>query len=525
MGPAEHEAVRQGAGGGLLRGRLGWALRKKAAPGFPEPGLSWAGLWEKALSSHDRDVSAFLAALRTAAGETGTAVGVLAAAPPSLWLALDGAVRRSCAVTVPENARGLRLVLQSMDRDGRRREAAVLALAQERGAAVAYALALRCVDWVKPVREAARVALLAHLEPDEGVPAVQMLLRLQDRARAEGVLEEFRAALTDPVRRRTVRRLAADEDRRARRFGMELALELGEYVRGDLVRTALRDEDQVCRGLCAQALLEMDPDQAGRLMWARSAAVRRLAVAALPDDVPAARLVGPLADRSRMVREEARWRLYDRGEPPVEVYRRQLQRCGSRTPAHLVAGLAAGLGECGDANADDIPLLARLASREAHPWDREAAGPVWPPAVRRAAVRALGRLARGEELLKLLVPLLGDETPSVAREAFDALLPVAAEVPEEASRAALGRPEAAVRRAALRLVRASGPWRRVEVDLELAADPRPEVVAEARADLRLWLGRQVCSRAEPERLRRIRELLAAAGLPEPLRREMAFVVR
>jgi hypothetical protein len=243
-----------------------------------------------------------------------------------------------------------------------------------------------------------------------------------------------------------VRALAADDDPPTRRFGVELALELGEYVRGDLLRTALRDPDQACRRLCAQRLLELDPEQAGRLLGSRSAVVRELAVAALPDDVPAARLVGPLADRARIVRAQARWRLYSRGEPPVDVYRKQLLKCGPATPARLAAGLATGLGECGEAC--DVALLRRLAGPRP---------PAWAPLVRRAAAGAIGRLAKPADRVTLLAPLALDPDPGVAREVFEALLSVAGSVPPEIIRFGRTRTEPAVRRAADRLLRAAGP--------------------------------------------------------------------
>jgi HEAT repeat protein len=191
---------------------------------------------------------------------------------------------------------------------------------------------------------------------------------------------------------------------------MELALEIGAYVRGDLLRTALHDRDPVCRRLCARRLLELDPDQAGRLLWARSAVVRELAVLALPDDVPAARLLTPLTDRARVVRAQARWKLWSRGEPPAAVYRRELARYGPGTPPRLGAGLAAGLGECGDTS--DVPRLLRLASL-----------PGATPAVRRAAVRAAARLAHPGELPPLLGAFANDPDPAVAREAKAALEP------------------------------------------------------------------------------------------------------
>ncbi len=485
--------------------------------------MPWRYLVLAAAGGRAGEADELLGALRTATGtERAAGLRALVEAPPGLWPVLDQRTRaHHWFGGGPDDLLGL--VLRSMVRDGRVREDAVRGLTGVPGPAATCALALRTVDWVVPVRQRAREALRARLDPDEVVAAARLLLRLGGRVRAGDVLEEFRAALTVPAQRRSVRRLAGDTDRRTRRFGVELALELGEYVRGDLVRTALHDRDQVCRRLCAQRLLELDPDQAGRLMWARSAAVRELAVDALPDDVPATRLVAPLADRSRMVRAQARWKLYKRGEPPVEVYRRQVRRCGRTTPAHLVAGLAAGLGECGDAS--DLPLLARLATREPHPWEPEERGPVWPPVVRRAAVRAVGRLASPDDRCRLLLPLVDEPEPSVVREVLDALRPVAGAVPVGPVRAAVDRPEPAVRRAALRLLRAAGPWQRMEIDLELAAGRQPEAAAEARDDLRAWLSRQVYSRPDRDRLPRLRRLLGDADLPESMRRVLAVVLR
>lgn len=394
-----------------------------------------------------------LAELRVVAGsgegaayDREAALKALGEAEPGLWLSLDRAARAVQGVQplAAGEADPLRLLLAAMDRDGRTRQAAVEGLAHTGGPLVATALALRTADWVDPVRERAVGALALRSAPDEAAAAVRILLRLRGRRRAVGALEAYREVLAAPEARRAVRALAADGEPPTRRFGVELALELGEFVRGDLVRTALRDPDQRCRRLCAQRLLELDPDQAGRLLWARSAAVRELAVAALPEDVPAARLTAPLADPARIVRAQARWRLYSRGEPPALTYRRQLVRCGPQSPPRLVAGLALGLGECGDGT--DVPLLLRLV--------REARTP-WSPAVRRAAVRAVGRLAPREGLLGLLGPLATDADPGVAREAFEALARVAGEVPPETVWFGRTRPEPAVRKAAERLRRSA----------------------------------------------------------------------
>lgn len=448
---------RWGRGRFMEEARLLRRRRKQVTMAAAGDVARWSGLCRAAATGDRRAVGALLAELRTAAWggspyDRGAAIDELLKAPPGLWLYLDrfardggrtgGAGPAARSAAPPGGGDLLRLLVASLDRDGHLRQAAVAGLAATGGPLAVGALVIRTTDWVPQVREPALAALHRRTAPDEAAAAVRLLVRLRGRCRSEGVAEAYAEVLSAPERRRSVRALAADDDPLTRRFGMELALRLGEYVPGDLLRAALRDPDQVCRRLCAQRLLEIDPEQAARLLRSRSAAVRELAVAALPDDVPAVRLVGPLGDRARVVRAQARWRLYSRGEPPVEVYRRHLGKPLRALPERLVAGLVTGLGECGDAA--DVPLLAKLL--------QSRHGPV----VRRAAARALGRLAKPQDLIPLLGPLALDHDPGVAREAFEALVRVADQVPAETLWVGRTRPEPAVRRAAERLLKAAG---------------------------------------------------------------------
>ena len=415
----------------------------------------WTAWCARALDTRRaEDARALLTELRTAqaAGppqDRTAALDALNRAPAPLLLLLDRYARPNAPSpkpSAPERpADLLRLLLDSLDARGRTREAAVGALAALGGPLSAAALALRAADWVPEVRTRAVAALMTRTAPDEVAPAVRVLLGLGARSRAEGLLAAYSAVLSEPVHHRAVRALAADGDPPVRRFGVELALDLGEYVRGDLLRTALHDRDQVCRRLCAQRLLELDPEQAGRLLWARSAGVRELAVAALPADVPATRLTAPLADRARMVRAQARWKLYQREEPPAEVYRKQLRKAvKSDAEPRLLGGLAVGLGECGDAA--DAALLARLLTDPR-------------PLVRRAAARGVGRLAKPYELVPLLGPLANDPDQGVARQVFEALTRVPHEVPPETLWIGRTRTEPAVRRLAERIsARARRPY-------------------------------------------------------------------
>lgn len=422
-----------------------WGRRDRGV----EVAAVWAGWCGAAGGGGSGEVEALLGRLlalpaQGAATERRAALTALTQAPPRLLLLLDRAARREGG-HAPGQAPGgdvLGLLLRSFAADGHVRQAAVEGLACRGGPAAVAGLALRSADWVDPVRSRATAALLARSAPEEVAAAVRVLLRLEGRSRARALLADYRGLLCRPPHRRALRALAADGDRAARRFGMALALELGEYGCGDLLHAALCDHDHECRTLCAQRLLDLDPGQADRLLQARDAAVRELAVAALPADVPATRLVVPLADRARRVRATARWQLYGRGEPPSAVYRRQLGRAGRTTPVRLLAGLAYGLGECGDAA--DVPALMRLLDPH-----RPAEA-----AVRRAAVHAVGRLAPREELVRLLRPLARDPDPAVAREVFEAwALRAPAAVPPELRRSGTAHPEPAVRRAAARIGR------------------------------------------------------------------------
>lgn len=424
------------------------ALRAAQAPQATDTARWTAGCARVLDTRRPEDARALLTELRRAlaAGlpqDRTAALAVLTRAPAPLLLLLDRHARPSASRTEPgsqspeRSADLLRAVLDSLDARGRTREAAVEALAVRGGPLSAAALAVRAADWVPEVRARAAATLMTRTAPDEVAAAVRVLLALGARSRADGLLAAYRKVLSEPAHRRAVRALAADDDPPARRFGVELALDLGEYVRGDLLRTALHDHDQVCRRLCAQRLLELDPEQAGRLLWARGAGVRELAVAALPADVPATRLLAPLADRTRMVRAQARWKLYQRGEPPADVYRRQLRKAVKADAApRLLGGLAAGLGECGDAA--DAALLARLLTDPR-------------PVVRRAAARGVGRLAKPYELVPLLGPLANDSDQRVAREVFEALSRVPHEVPPETLWIGRTRTEPAVRRLAERI--------------------------------------------------------------------------
>ncbi len=173
-------------------------------------------------------------------------------------------------------------------------------------------------------------------------------------------------------------------------------------------------------------------------MGARRAGVRELAVAALPADVPADAAGGaagrPGQDGAGAGPLEALPARRSRPRRSTASNSRKAVAAGAEP--RLLAGLAAGLGECGDA-ADAAELARLLADPRA--------------GVRRAAARGVRRLARPSELVPLLGPLANDPDPGVAREVFEGLARVPHEVPPETLWIGRTRTEPAVRRLAERI--------------------------------------------------------------------------
>lgn len=328
--------------------------------------------------------------------------------------------------------------------DGRIREAAL----EEARTAVELRplLAVRCSDWVGPVRERARV-LLAELPGSALLPLAELILLLSRRSRggfARSLLE--RALREGPAA--DVVALMAHQDRATYRLAHRIAVERGLLTPAELAATAATCGDVTLQDLCAEAAVAAvaaAPGEAPRAGGEAAAVLDRLLTARAPRvraaGVTALRRAGRhgaaepfLADRSAVVRACARYVLRQGGVDPLPLYR---ALCAD--PA-AYPGAAAGLGECGE-RATDAGTLWALAG---HPL----------PAVRLHAVtglRALEAVVR-----ERLTPLLDDPSPAVVRAATRALLPEAAGIPAALLRERTGPDRArAVRVAAERLLRAA----------------------------------------------------------------------
>lgn len=387
------------------------------------------------------------------------------------------------------------LGLASLDRSGFVREAAVDALCRRPERCSTAFLLLRANDWVEPVaRRAAdelrRRATSRPLDLAHHLPLVDALLVAGRRPLRPLAAEILRVLREEPGQASLLAALSGSADLRVRRAAFRELAAVGRAGDPDVVELVLGDRDAGLRLALARWARAALPAEAAlwrRLERDRQPAVRRLAVlaaAALPDAVP--HLKPWLVDPNRSVRELVRFVLARAGSSDaLEVYR---LGCATERPP---PGAIAGLGEVGAP--EDAEVLERFL----------VDGQV---AVRREAVRGLGRLLPEADLRRLL-PFVDDPAPSVSRAAAAALERAA--VDEEVLLAAGHRsylaPHAA--RARLRLIARAGGWRAAVLLLEASTLPAfASVGADIERRLTRWVARSrqrfvAPSRAEAERLR------------------------
>ncbi|MFF5126860.1 hypothetical protein ACFY41_07930 [Streptomyces syringium] len=401
------------------------------------------------------------------------------------WIALDLGIRRRSSSwpwsdTLPSMAwvragepaaNEPSLAVALCHPDGRIRQAALV-----RGAAVPALLplvAVRCADWVAPVRAQARELLCAALaEPDPATLAAVTAVVLRTARRRQG---EWAQQLVVETLRRADDELAdallGSRDRATRRLAHRIAIGRERFSPARLAHLAATDDDVVVQDLCADAALARTGD--GRhdeilrpLLGSRHSRVRAAGVTALGRTGRAGEAAAFLADRSGVVRACARWVLRQHGRDPLSHYR---EACADPAGA-VLPGAVAGLGECG--TRADAGLLRPLLT---HP-----SGPVRARAV--GALRTLG--AADPAWLR---PLLDDPSASVAREASVALLPYAGELPVAWlwERLAVDRPRH-VRTAAYRLLSEHRGTVPLRCHLSLLDDPEPGLRGRARAAVPRW---------------------------------------
>ncbi|MFD5621784.1 hypothetical protein [Streptomyces yangpuensis] len=355
-------------------------------------------------------------------------------------------------------------------------------------------VAVLTTDWAAPVRDRARALLERTLDarPESTLRAVTPLaLRLGRRDRGGWILDLFEETLRRQAEAATpswwhlpgpsappagpvdavLTGLLGSPDRRARQFAVRLALTgPGRADAPECARRAAAETDPATAALWTDAAMAASCSGSGDdavidlLTGARIPAVRAAGVTALRRAGRAAEGVGHLADRSGFVRACARWLVTQDGGDAHEHYRWLVSDPAGPSP-YAVAGLA----ECG--RDEDTDLLRGLV---AHP-----AGPV------RAA--ALAGLRRREAVVadSVLLALLDDPAPSVAREASLALLPAVRRLdPAHLAERLDVRGPLHVRHAAFRLLRARGGIHALRASVALVDDWHPRTRETARAAVR-----------------------------------------
>ncbi|MFF9913022.1 hypothetical protein [Streptomyces sp. NPDC013457] len=356
------------------------------------------------------------------------------------------------------------LALALCDPDGRVREAAL-----DRAwdtAPLLPLVAIRCADWVGPVRERARDVLRAAL-PGVGPSAMTVLaaviLRISGRSRGDAARAALERALLGGGTA-VLEAMLTSEDRATRRLAHRVAVARGHFPGERLAAIAATDGDVVIQDICSEAALATTGPRTTdavllALLGSRQGRVRSAGVTALHRSGRNGEAERFLFDRSGLVRACARWVLRQAGTDPRAVYR---ARCaGDSVPDHAPLGLA----EC-EARQAAVPLLWELTRHPA-------------PGVRASAVAGLC-VVDAVDAVRLL-PLLDDPSPRVVRATSTALLPHVDRLPaaELRHRTSAGRPSHE-RKAALRLLQAQGGPDCLEAARALTDDPDPEIGARAR---------------------------------------------
>lgn len=383
--------------------------------------------------------------------------------------------------------------------DGRTRQRALAQETLPLGArALIPLLVVRCSDWAAPVRVAAQAALtdvLASSGPAELARAAVMAWSCEGRQRGEDAVRIVAACLAGAAPE-VWSGLLTDPDHRVRRRALSAAVDLDRCETAQLLALAASDPDVVVARHAAEQLLRSfvppgtdTPATAQaesvlrRLLASRVSAVRAVTVTVLrraqrPD------LAEPFtADRSKQVREIARWVLRSHGQDPAPVCRARL----ARPSGEITPGVIAGLAECGDVTGPQAADLLRPQLTHQR------------PGVRAAVLRALGTMQPpAVTSAELLAVMDHDPATRVQRTAATLLEAAAATVPRQRLNDLLA-PErpAPLRAQAARIIRAAGTWDRLELNLQLLHDADPALAAAAHRDVRAWATSAAAAHSRP----------------------------
>jgi hypothetical protein len=416
-------------------------------------------------------------------------LAMLSVAGAKTWIGLDRALRTP-AVTYGAETTGAKVglladerlscLVAACSRDGRWRESAVASLAMRTDGLLLPVLVVRTADWVPEVGERARRSLAAALRSADTpalLAAASVAVAIGSWVRGghavEAVAGTLRAA-PDEV----LASARGHQDVGMRRLAYRLWLESGCSRHEDVMHAALREQDGLCRLLCAQwlvaeAVRDRRVDVLEGLLEGGGAKVGIEALTALVKLGRHEAGAAHLAHRSAMMRATAQWAVRRADRSAAAIYRNAL---AADPPAGRTRALVAGLGECG--THQDLDVLLPFLE---HP----------SPRARAEAVRAVRRLGGS---LTRIAGMLADPAPVVVRAVKQALRSEPDAVPAERLwelLAADAPPH--VRLGAYEQLREKDTWTRVHVDLHLLAAHDAELSNRAHADLIDWTRRSAAT--------------------------------
>ena len=414
---------------------------------------------------------------------------------------------------------------------GHVRQASIERLSRQRDGVEVPFLIARLNDWVRPVRAAAKLTVLARfVESQKGdlargrelLACLPLFERLRDLGRDDHapIYAAFEALLVHPTFAPVL-----DEGMNAKRRDVRFrcftkAIERSEENTQRVLSRALVDRDASIRLWAARVALKRLRGEELRTVVEvmrrdPSAPVRNEATFALatkiePSDREAIECA--LLDASGTVRWSARHYLAERWKIEARPY--YLRALAEQDPTVLAAAIA-GLAECSNVAGDAAHALALREHRSA--------------AVRKAALLALDKWA-GAGHVEALFAALGDERASVAREATRCLKKHIEHVdPERIHEVLRTAPRSHTRRMAVRLATYLDARRSVGLLLAALLDEDDAVQKEARSSIHAWLSRADDERtffAAVEQERLLPAVEAARGvLGEPLTTTLLELVR
>jgi HEAT repeat protein len=414
--------------------------------------------------------------------------------------------------------------MASFHQSGYVREAAIKRLDQITTRAELPFLMLRLNDWVSNVRDAAYEAVRTRLKPEYGpsfIANFALVSRLEEAGRADhkALIQAINGLLRGDECRTSLLESLTSDDRFIRRASFRLALNSAKSDLPEIVRQALNDQDTVIRLRAAQTVFSafegakldhfLGLMKHDRFMPVRREALRIDVRRSSPGLI--SELCSALLDSHASMREEARYHLLKISSIDVAgFYRQTLTTAEGPT---LYSALS-GLGETG--SPEDDGLIVPYASHRASK-------------IRRAAIRALGRLHAGSHI-EVFIEALKDRVPHVSRQALRALTNMTSSVSGERIWKLLHlATDAHVRRNALSLIEKLGKWDSIHYMLRAVCDSDEEITAMSRSGIQRWLARFNRSflSPKPDQLGQLNNALEECGgrIDEKTQEQLRFSMR